>query len=74
MKTLYRCNFCKNVEFADFNIVKKHVNRCKNVVANRHKFANKNYLEKATTCKSADKNLSGNNTTFGELINFSKCY
>ena len=54
--------------------MKKHVNRCKNAVANRHHFTDKNYLEKATTSKSADQNLSGNNNTLGELINFSKCY
>ena len=54
--------------------MKKHVNRCKNVVANRHHFADKNYLENATTSKNADQNSTGNNNTLSELINFSKCY
>ena len=74
MKTLYKCNFCKHVEFANVSFMKKHVNRCKNVVVNRLHFADKNYLEKATTSKSADENLSGNNNTFSKLINFAKCY
>ena len=54
--------------------MKKHINRCKNVVANRHHFTDKNYLEKATTSKSADQNSSDNNNIFSELINFFKCY
>ena len=47
--------------------MKKHVNRCKNIVANRLKITDKNCLEKATMSKSTDQNSSVNNNTFSEL-------
>ena len=72
MKALYKCKFCKYVEFADVNIVKKHVNRCKNIVAKRLHFADKNYLEKGTTSKSTNQNSSENNNTFSEFNQFRK--
>ena len=64
MKALYRCKFCKYVEFADVNIVKKHVNRCKNIVAKRLHFADKNYLENAIMSKSTGQNSRDNINTF----------
>ena len=68
MKTLYKCNFCKHIEFADLNIMKKHANRCQNIVSNRLNFADKNYLEKLTSSKSTDLKSSGNNYTFSKLL------
>ena len=67
MKALYKCKFCKYVEFGDINIVKKHVNRCQNIVASRLNFADNSCLERETTSKSTNQNSSDNDNTFSEL-------